>query len=239
MKIDIMRWLRDPSRLGEWTFLLILGLLALIVVFFGPASVHGDDSGLLKTSSTAPQEAYRAEEVELAIRYMLRDVPPRDKRLQDAGELSQVIVEESDAAKVDPFLVTSMMFYESSFKPEAQGSVQEWGLLQVHPGANRCKDLFDSRGLDKGSMSGQVACGVLHLVDGLATCGYLVKDEELCVKHRKKCSGALSRYLSGDCRKAGKSESVSFGVARRLSLKTRLKRLVHVDRISRSFIPTI
>ncbi|MCU0664325.1 MAG: transglycosylase SLT domain-containing protein [Myxococcota bacterium] len=52
-----------------------------------------------------------------------------------AREYATIIIEESQAASppVDPFLVASIIFRESSFRQQARGKRGEIGLMQVMP----------------------------------------------------------------------------------------------------------
>lgn len=48
-------------------------------------------------------------------------------------DMAQIIVEESEAFGVDPWLLTAMAYRESCFNPQARGKSGEYGLLQIMP----------------------------------------------------------------------------------------------------------
>ena len=144
--------------------------------------------------------------------------------VEHAHDLAKIIAEESNALSEDPYLVTSMSFHESSFKPgdKAVGKIGERGLMQVHGEAlMRCTEYVKGRGIRPETPRAEIACGVYTLSQSRAACGYLVADEARCAATLEGCGGALARYLAGDCSAQPKGARAR-GVRVRLKLRNEL-----------------
>lgn len=194
------RFLTNPSDPG-----LLLFLLVLAVAGFGvPCSVQGSEP-----ASDESVEDVR-ERLDVAIRWLLR-VAPRSALLVDEErrlERVEEIVEFSEKYDHDPFLITSMIYCESSFRPEAIGrSRGEIGLMQVHGGAlRRCLE----RGFDLSTPRGQIGCGTWYLRDQIEHCGSV--------------RSGLNSYASGSCSLSPKSRAARV-VERRFRMARKLKGL--------------
>jgi hypothetical protein len=130
-----------------------------------------------------------------------RDYAPEDDpRRAIAENIAKAIDDAAQATNGDAWLLTAMVFHESSFQLSACGKKNERGLLQVHGLAlKRCR----KRGLDPVSNLSQSAmCGAVWLVETSEWCGgYIVRNWKKCKKTRTTpdCDGGLAAYLSGKC----------------------------------------
>ena len=98
--------------------------------------------------------------------------------------LASSYIEASDKYDVDPFLVISNTFFESSFKPNVIGHAGEVGLAQVH---GEARALCKHEGYKPTTIRGGVLCSAYLLRHGKDTCGsWLV---------------SLVKYRSGQCLK--------------------------------------
>lgn len=211
----------ELNNCGVFLFLLVLAVLSFLVL-----TALDAESGEPAEVPTEDQ----VRQVERGYLWLFRDVRRKDKRIKRSEEMSKILTEESAYYRQDPYIGMSVIFHESSWKPGDQslGDVGEWGLAQTHGTAARlCLPELKRRGIDPKSSRGQVICSILNINEGVSECGFLVQDEEQCVKKwrnpGKACNGALSRYRSGSCTRAAKSQTVAFGVARRLHTRDSLK----------------
>lgn len=111
-----------------------------------------------------------------------------DTSQERAKEYATIIVEETQAVQppIDPFLVTAVIFKESSFRAHIEGQKGEVGLMQVMPrGAV-------TRAVSKEKMVGvrsNIRVGIGHLVYWREHCGY------------DNTSVWLSAYNLGKCKR--------------------------------------
>ncbi len=113
-----------------------------------------------------------------------------DNAQQRAEKYATIIVEEALAVQpeVDPFVVTAIIFRESSFRAKVEGKRGEVGLMQIMPRGTLTRsitkaDLTDARP--------NIRAGVGHLHYWQEECG--ADDMELW----------LSAYNSGKCKRNG------------------------------------
>jgi len=118
-----------------------------------------------------------------------------DESRERADGYAKVIVEECGAVQppIDPFLVTAIIFRESSFRAKVKGERGEVGLMQIMPRGTLTRsittdDLTDARA--------NVRVGVGHLDYWRRTCG--ADDMEVW----------LSAYNSGKCKPSGYGKRV-------------------------------
>jgi hypothetical protein len=98
--------------------------------------------------------------------------------------LANSYIEASNKYDVDPFLIISNTFFESSFKPNVVGRAGEVGLAQVHGEAHT---LCSQQGYNPVTVQGGVLCSAYLLRRGKNMCGsWLV---------------SLVKYRSGQCLK--------------------------------------
>jgi len=212
------------------SFLFILGLSPETFAGDSPGS-EDSPSQLPPIFSPSPSILPTIDDVEQSIKGWLGKI--RDSRWKKALQTATYIIEESLHYDYDPYLTLSIMIRESSLRSRVQStsSLREWGYAQAHGEALAlCRRELKQRGIDYKSERGQVACVLVTLNKGVETCGVLVEDQDLCFtrrKHknqqRKGCSGALSFYVSGSCKRANKSLGVSSAVLLRLKLAISLK----------------
>lgn len=155
-----------------------------------------------------------------------RDYAPLDDpRRAIAEDIARAIDLAAQATNGDSWLLTAMVFHESSFQLSACGKKNERGLLQVHGLAlNRClkKKIDPTATLDQSAM-----CGALWLAETTEACGgHVVRNWVKCKKTRTTpaCDGGLSAYLSGRC-----TASTITGprVAARLRTRDKMFRTIH------------
>lgn len=125
-------------------------------------------------------------------RMLYRDTEARDT-------MSRHFVDAGERYNVDPSLLVTWSFYESSFRTDAKGALGEVGLFQVH-GKHRkaCggeQDLSTARG--------QVMCGAMLIDMDRRYCGSLERG--------------LWRYASGRCRGTPRARRITAFRLRRWS----------------------
>jgi hypothetical protein len=147
-----------------------------------------------------PLEQGQTRTAEGVIKLLDRDhAPLNDPRRAIAEDIAKAIDAAAQATGGDPWLLTSMIFHESSFQLSACGKKNEKGLLQVHGVAlNRCRKngINPTADLDQSAL-----CGALWLAEANKWCGFEVRNWKKCKKSRitPDCDGGLSAYLSGKC----------------------------------------
>jgi hypothetical protein len=189
---------KDPSL-----FWVIVAMACALVFLFWTFCQQASASPITETpipsiATTEQGQTFTAE----GIRKLLdRDYAPQDDpRRALANDIAKAIDDAAQATNGDAWLLTAMVFHESSFTLSACGKKNERGLLQVHGLAlNRCR----KKGLDPVSNLDQSAmCGALWLGETTEWCGgYVVRNWKKCKKTRTTpaCDGGLSAYLSGKC----------------------------------------
>jgi hypothetical protein len=81
----------------------------------------------------------REDDQEASIPVIIRDIRDVIAEANSAlgqalgTDMAQIIVEESEAFGIDPWLLTAMAYRESCFDPSARGWSGEYGLLQIMP----------------------------------------------------------------------------------------------------------
>lgn len=129
---------------------------------------------------------------------------------RDAGAretISQHFVDAGERYSVDPFLLVTWSFYESSFRMDADGALGEVGLFQVH-GKHRkaCEGEHDLS-----TARGQVMCGAMLIDMDRRFCGSLERG--------------LWRYASGRCRGTPRARRITaFRLKRWSRLKLRVQK---------------
>ena len=89
----------------------------------------------------------------------------------------------ADKTGLDPYLIATVISYESSWNYKALGKLEEFGLMQAHGRA--------ARGFDLSTPEGQVGAGATWLAKGLKAC-------------KGSILGALSFYQTkGKCKPIG------------------------------------
>jgi len=213
---------RPLNNLGVALYLMLLSVLALVFLWVNEAM-----------SEPAVEESLPAEvtptRVATAIKFLMRNVNPKDPRVKKAEITGALIHDEAKHYGLDPFLVLSRVYAESSLKPGDQSvgkARQEWGLAQVHGTAKRlCYQEMRSRGIDPESDHGQIGCSAFNLAYWEDQCGWLAKDVKTCSSHKTNCGGAVSAYLTGSCGRAQKSKLVASKVSYCFRLAQRLDRV--------------
>lgn len=138
--------------------LFVLTLATLCVAEPTDASVSRIEQGILSLTALAPNHPARNE---------LR-----------RRELAVAVVEASRAYDLDPLLLLTWAFFESSLRPASVGALGEVGLMQLHGAA--------ADGCDLSTVAGQALCGAAWMRRQIDACGSLV--------------GGLTAYASGSCR---------------------------------------
>jgi hypothetical protein len=103
---------------------------------------------------------------------------------QSLDLLANSYIEASERYDIDPFLILSNTFFESSFRPNVIGHAGEVGLAQVH---GEARALCKHEGYKPTTIRGGVLCSAYLLRRGKNMCGsWLV---------------SLVKYRSGQCLK--------------------------------------
>lgn len=212
---------RELNNLGVAVFLIAASILAVLFLWVNDALSE-------PVAEEAPAVQPSPERVGTAIKFLMQNVNPRDARVKRAEETGKLIFEESDYYGLDPFLVLSTVFCESSLKSgiQADSKYQEWGMAQVHGTArNLCFAEMRSRGIDPTSEHGQIGCSAFNLSYWENDCGFIARDLEQCQNYKQHCGGAVSAYISGSCQRAKKSKAVASKVSYRLRFARKLDRV--------------
>ncbi len=111
-----------------------------------------------------------------------------------ANEYASVIIDESKSVQpeMDPYLVTSIIFRESSFRKKIRGKRGEYGLMQIKPGTF-------TRGLPSDELLNvrtNIRVGIGQLHHWRITCG---PDQDVWV----------SAFNIGKCKKTSYSRQVN------------------------------
>lgn len=133
-------------------------------------------------------------------RALYRDADARDV-------MSQHFVDAGERYDIDPSLLVTWSFYESSFRTNAEGALGEIGLFQVH-GKHRkaCEGEHDLS-----TARGQVMCGAMLIDMDRRFCGSLERG--------------LWRYASGRCRGTPRARRITaFRLRRWGKLKERAQK---------------
>jgi hypothetical protein len=159
-------------------------------VFFGPCNAE---------ASPTPDGALDAAIMHLTERAPAHPVR-RNERKREA--LVNSIQESSKRYRLDPMLVTTIIYRESSFRTNRRGfSNNETGLMQVHGKARR--------GCELTTVSGQVNCGARWLRKCMDVCDGTAYQ-------------ALTAYATGECKH--NDAGVRSKVRSRIRLWEKLKR---------------
>lgn len=119
--------------------------------------------------------------------------------------LADAIVRVSLAEGLDPFLVLSVAFNESSLDASKVGALGEVGLLQLMPSRLA---VCEMAGIDTTTWEGKLLCGARHLAHEIKVCGTV--------------AAGIGRYGSGDvC-----SYKITKKAAYRIWLAARLRKAV-------------
>lgn len=86
------------------------------------------------------------------------------------GRMAGWIAMSASESGIDPYLVTAMVFYESTFRPGVTGERGEVGLIQV---ARHVRLDCERDGLIMTDPIDQLRCGVRHLRKQIDRCGSL------------------------------------------------------------------
>jgi hypothetical protein len=119
------------------------------------------------------------------------------------ANLAHYIVEAAEAYELDPFFLTTMVFYESAFRPSARGDLGEVGLGQLHGVAKK--------GCDLSTPEGQLRC----------TARWLAYSRQLCDGSLEQ---TIARYATGDICTPEKGSRLQYVVGIRMRMYTRLKK---------------
>jgi hypothetical protein len=182
-----------------WAATMMIFVLVLICYFFCKEACGSPLPELIAWPEQGPEQG-QTRTAEGVIKLLDRDhAPLNDPRRAIAEDIAKAIDAAAQATGGDPWLLTSMIFHESSFQLSACGKKNEKGLLQVHGVAlNRCrkKGINPTADLDQSAL-----CGALWLAEANKWCGFEVRNWKKCKKTRitPDCDGGLSAYLSGKC----------------------------------------
>lgn len=201
---------REKDPVLFWMILTMTLILILTIWFF-----------CKETFAAEPVPA----ETERGVIYLLdKDhAPATDTRRTLAHDIGAAIDGAAQSTNQDPWLITSMVFHESSFQLSACGKKNERGLLQVHGAALK---LCQERGLDPtANLEQSASCGAVWLSITTEQCGFLVRNWDQCRKTKTSpaCDGGMSAYLSGFC-----AASTITGPRVAARLRTRDKMLLDV-----------
>lgn len=180
-----------------------LGVAVILVVFLAlgmPALVWGQDAGL----ATPSDKNSVVEALADAIRHLLRK-NPRHRLRRDpllaritAGE----ILDAARATDLDPFLVLSTAYRESTLRTEAYNPGKgEYGIMQCHGKA--------AKGCDQTTSRGQILCGASWLRSRIDHCGSV--------------RAGIAAYVSGSCQLSGHA---AWAAGDRLRMAERLGRFM-------------
>lgn len=187
------------NRHGRVLIALLIALLVVLVIWLLP--VGGETAGLKRepfawepAGTVTPDQiqgyierwltAGCSKRVNKAGREACRTVALNQKRGRRAPALSKVIVDTARERGLDPYVISVVVAFESSFNEKVHdGSVGERGLMQVHGLA-----LTQARqqGYDLNTSAGQLAAGSDYLARCSDRCGPTLL-------------GTLSAYQSGRC----------------------------------------
>jgi len=113
-----------------------------------------------------------------------------DESRERADGYAKVIVEECGAVQppIDPFLVTAIIFRESSFRAKVKGTRGEVGLMQIMPRGTLTRSITRE---DLTDVRANIRVGIGHLQYWQEECG--TDDMEVW----------LSAYNAGKCKRTG------------------------------------
>lgn len=180
----MMKLITDPNPRGIFFILTFFFIISFAAVVF--ASEPG------------------VENIQKSIQWLLRKNPNHqlNKNPEERNSFSQEILDQSQKYDIDPYLLTAMIYLESTFRTNATGGIGEQGLSQVHGIA--------ARGCDLKTPRGQIECGARYLRSRIDHCGSI--------------RGGLAAYAAGRC-KVKPGEKLFRVVERRLRLAYYLSRL--------------
>lgn len=137
-----------------------------------------------------------------AIIFILLSTTPNRMLYRDAGAretMSQHFVDAGERYNLEPSLLVTWSFYESSFRTDAEGALGEVGLFQVHGKHRRaCEGEHDLS-----TARGQVMCGAMLIDMDRRYCGSMERG--------------LWRYASGRCRGTPRARRITAFRLRRWS----------------------
>jgi hypothetical protein len=136
-----------------------------------------------------------------AVFSLVKNAPARKITRNESyrNELVTTIVSVANKHGIDPMLLITTLYRESSFKLNVTGSLGETGMGQVHGLARRGCNMKTARG--------QIDCAASWLSMMIAKCGTVYNG--------------VSAYLSGRCKPKGK---VVTAISRRLNLAIKLNK---------------
>jgi|LSQX01.2.fsa_nt_gb hypothetical protein len=125
---------------------------------------------------------------------------------EHSDELAREILRAANSTEnVEPELILTMAFCESTLRTTARGGLGEVGIMQIHGVAKR--------GCDMETRQGQLNCGAKFLQESYNICG--------------SWEGSLTRYATGKC-KSDKSR-VKWLVNYRIKMWEKLKKREEID----------
>lgn len=165
------------TRNNRWLliYLLVLWLIGWAVI---PRRGNTDDAG------TDLDTDVDTGNVAAAILHLVREWPqhPLHTDHSTLDQLATDIVVAGRRWGVDPYLLATLAYRESSFRPRARGKLGEFGLVQMHgPPLRRCR----TAGVLLDTQQGQLYCGARYLAELVESCGSL--------------RGGLTAYACGRC----------------------------------------
>lgn len=196
-KTQLTNWLYYPTAMGG------IVLMTLLVIATLPLLAASDD---VEAEAIADEIPTLESQLESVMVHLCRTVPRHVVNRDPAWRKRLVahIVEASAEYGLDPFLMTVIMFCESSFKMSAVGKLGEVGLGQVHGLA--------ARGCDLSTERGQVQC----------TARWLAYARSLCNGSDKQM---IARYATGRTCDPPADSRLERLVNYRLRLRRRMKGL--------------
>lgn len=115
-----------------------------------------------------------------AIRWLVRSAPRHPMHKVEASrQMAADIRSAAEEYGIDPYLLTSIAFHESTFRPGARGRLGEIGLVQV---ARHVRRGCERDGFEMGVPLDQLRCGARHLAGQIKIC--------------KSLRGGLTRYAT-------------------------------------------
>jgi len=143
-----------------------------------------------------------------------RDTHPLQNNPARIAEISVALCDAGSRYDVDPYLLTAMAWYESTFNPavlslKKLGKAGEKGLLQVGREAAASCPYFMT------DVKGQALCGARWLSQAYRECGDGASDKQ-----------GLAMYASGNTCTPKGDKHLTWVVNRRINLRNRLKNMV-------------
>lgn len=202
-----MEWKkRDREKVEIVLFVVfILAVLGFALYSVNTAAAEGDHCDTQSIAGIAE-----------AVTFLIHREPghPLRNKPERIAEISIALCDAGSRYDVDPYLLTAMAWFESTFNPavlslKKKGKASEKGLLQVgKEAAGTCPYFMDD-------VRGQALCGARWLAQAYRECGDGASDR-----------AALAMYAEGQTCNMKGDKQLTWKVNRRIRLRDRLKNMV-------------